>query len=892
MASQSGSAPVRLALVGGGPRAVGVLARLAARATQAQVSGGIAEAGGTAAAQPALPADRPLRIDLVDPHMPGSGRIWRTDESPLLLMNSRAADVTVFTDETVAMDGPVLAGPSLAEWAAELREGRLTAPPVGSERLAEIEAITPTSFVSRRAAALYLEWFLGEVLASLPATVEVHVHRTTATALRALAEDGPWQVRLEGRPALTADLVLLAAGHTDARPDEAGHALCSFARRHGAVHVAPAQAGDADLAALTPGRPVIVRGMGLAFVDLVALLTEGRGGRFLPDPAPGDAQRLRYEASGREPQLWAGSRRGVPYHSKVHEEAAPVAGLELVHLTDAALREREDERGQVDLHRHVVPLIAAEIARVLPTVPGGAQGRPLAPDEGPLDWLHDPLQDLGPDAGPEGTRAAVLAHVAADLRARTGADVPDAERRVEATHDARALFQLLLRLHGALVDLLPAHRVRGGAAGDHPRWWHSLFSFVASGPPPHRLQQLLALERAGVVSFLGPGLRVEADEATGRFTARSASGVQVTADALLEAHLPAPTLADSANPLLRDLVTGARGGVAVGREAVAAPGRLDVDEEHHVIAPDGSVHRTVWALGPWTAELPVGAFARPRTNAPAFRRNDRVAGALLAEVRAVAARRRADAASTPRTDEIPAATGPHLAVRGAARPPRLGLLGPGKLGTALARTALRAGVEVVVASRQDPRHLRRRLPGSQVTPAHELGAAADVVVLAVPLHVALALDPESLRGTVAIDATNAWGTEDEAALAAVRHRVEGAEEWGTSELLATCLPGAEVVKTLNHMGYHDLEDHGREAGHEERRAIAVASDHERAAELAAALLHRLGYDAARAGSLADGRRFEPAGGLFSGWRTLAELTALAGVSADGSAVRGTSVRIA
>ena len=731
MASQSGSAPVRLALVGGGPRAVGVLARLAARATQAQVSGGIAEAGGTAAAQPALPADRPLRIDLVDPHMPGSGRIWRTDESPLLLMNSRAADVTVFTDETVAMDGPVLAGPSLAEWAAEIREGRLTAPTVGSERLAEIEAITPTSFVSRRAAALYLEWFLGEVLASLPATVEVHVHRTTATALRALAEDGPWQVRLEGRPALTADLVLLAAGHTDARPDE-----------------------------------------------------------------------------------------------------------------------------------------------------------------GPLDWLHDPLQDLGPDAGPEGTRAAVLAHVAADLRARTGADVPDAERRVEATHDARALFQLLLRLHGAPVDLLPAHRVRGGAAGDHPRWWHSLFSFVASGPPPHRLQQLLALERAGVVSFLGPGLRVEADEATGRFRARSASGVQVTADALLEAHLPAPTLADSANPLLRDLVTGARGGVAVGREAVAAPGRLDVDEEHHVIAPDGSVHRTVWALGPWTAELPVGAFARPRTNAPAFRRNDRVAGALLAEVRAVAARRRADAASTPRTDEIPAATGPHLAVRGAARPPRLGLLGPGKLGTALARTALRAGVEVVVASRQDPRHLRRRLPGSQVTPAHELGAAADVVVLAVPLHVALALDPESLRGTVVIDATNAWGTEDEAALAAVRHRVEGAEEWGTSELLATCLPGAEVVKTLNHIGYHDLEDHGREAGHEERRAIAVASDHERAAELAAALLHRLGYDAARAGSLADGRRFEPAGGLFSGWRTLAELTALAGVSADGSAVRGTSVRIA
>ncbi|MDN5688828.1 MAG: FAD/NAD(P)-binding protein, partial [Brachybacterium sp.] len=164
------TAGTRLVIVGGGPRAIGVLERLAARAALPE--------------QAARLEVSPLHVDIVDPHMPGAGRIWRAVESPLLLMNSRAADVSIFTDDTVEIDGPVVAGPSLAEWAAGIREGTLAAPTAGTARLAEIEAIGPTSFAGRRVQALYLEWFLGRVLAALPATVTVTVHRTTATAVR------------------------------------------------------------------------------------------------------------------------------------------------------------------------------------------------------------------------------------------------------------------------------------------------------------------------------------------------------------------------------------------------------------------------------------------------------------------------------------------------------------------------------------------------------------------------------------------------------------------------------------------------------------------------------------------------------------------------------------
>src|SRR5690606_2222232 len=148
---------------------------------------------------------------------------------------------------------------------------------------------------------------------------------------------------------------------------------------------------------------------------------------------------------------------------------------------------REDEHGLLDFRADVLPLIAAEIAHQVPGAPLPQEG------EEPLAWLDEPLSDLGattlPEVAEQATRDAVVGNIEAALRDRVGG----------AVTAARARFQLLLQLHGVLVDQLPATRLRGGARGDYPRWWHSLFSFVAAGPPPHRLQQLLARERAGII---------------------------------------------------------------------------------------------------------------------------------------------------------------------------------------------------------------------------------------------------------------------------------------------------------------------------------------------------------------------------------------------------------
>ncbi len=262
----------QMVIVGAGPRGTGILERLAANA-------------------PELYAGPGLDIHLVDPHPPGGGRIWRQAQSPLLWMNSQAEDVTMFTDDTVTMAGPVREGPTLHEWAR--LDGR--------------------TFPDRQLQGRYLRWVYERAVADLPPNVTVHHHPHRALRVGGPRE-GRQQVWLEGRPRpLLADLVILAVGHLDSELDAEQAELAAYAREHGLVHLPPDFTADSDLSALAPGAPVLVRGFGLAFVDLMVLLTEGRGGRYETGGPDGEV----YVPSGREPVLYVGSRRGVPYHSKI-----------------------------------------------------------------------------------------------------------------------------------------------------------------------------------------------------------------------------------------------------------------------------------------------------------------------------------------------------------------------------------------------------------------------------------------------------------------------------------------------------------------------------------------------------------------------------------------------
>lgn len=611
-----------LVLVGAGPRTTGLLERIAANLDELAPSGR-------------------LVLHVVDPFPPGGGRIWRTAQSSLLWMNSTAADVTVFTDGSVSCQGPVRPGPSLAEWLVGDGWDALAAAGLGHH----VDRYGPGDFVPREVQGAYLGWVFDRVVASLPDRVEVRVHPTRAVAVRDAG--GGQQVELADGERLHADVVVLAQGYLDRAPSDAEAALSRAAAEHGLVHLPPAYTADLDLSVLRPGEPVLVRGSGLAFIDLLVLLGPGRGGTF----SEGASGRLVYHPSGAEPVLHVGSRRGVPYHAKLGYAIAGARPTPPRYLTIEALQAMPEP--VLDFDTVLLPLVLRELAgahyrRLFDAHPERTRGswqefesRLAVSDVAGREFLafaagavpdpgdrFDPAVVDRPLQGlrcrdPEELQQTLIRYVEADLA-----------RRADPAHSAdRAVFDALLGVYGVLAWAVTSGRISGADRITRVEGsFHGLFSFLASGPPPRRLAELVAMARAGVVRFGGPDWQVTLED--GRFVGRgSAVDTAVTARALVDAWIPRPDVARTTDPVIAGLLAA---GELATEELHDADGRrleggqLRADHRCRAIRTDGSVHPTRFLLGPSVSgSAGSSGFARPHFDAPGLRQNDAVARELL-----------------------------------------------------------------------------------------------------------------------------------------------------------------------------------------------------------------------------------------------------------------------
>ena len=185
----------------------------------------------------------------------------------------------------------------------------------------------------------------------------------------------------------------------------------------------------------------------------------------------------------------------------------------------------------------------------------------------------------------------------------------------------------------------------------------------------------------------------------------------------------------------------------------------------------------------------------------------------------------------------------------------IGLIGSGRIGSQIARAAVAHGLHVVLSNSRGPETLTDLVAeigdlATASTPA-DAAAAADLVVVTIPLHAIDTVPVDALASKPVIDTNNYYPSRD-GAIAALDD-----ESTTSSELLQRRAPQARIVKAFNHIGADHITEHAAAAGSPGRRALTIAGDDEDAKRTVSAFIDEIGFDVVDLGPLAEGWRIQP-----------------------------------
>ncbi|WP_084077662.1 NADPH-dependent F420 reductase [Demequina sp. NBRC 110057] len=184
----------------------------------------------------------------------------------------------------------------------------------------------------------------------------------------------------------------------------------------------------------------------------------------------------------------------------------------------------------------------------------------------------------------------------------------------------------------------------------------------------------------------------------------------------------------------------------------------------------------------------------------------------------------------------------------------LGIIGAGNIGSNVAKAALAAGHDVVIANSRGPETLTDLVgelgDHARAATIEDAATAGDLVLVAIPLAAIDTLPTAPLAGKVVLDANNYYPGRD-GRIAALDENLET-----TSGLLQRHLPQSHVVKAFNHINARDIPADATPAGTADRRALGIFGEDPDAKRVAAAFLDSVGYDAVDLGGLAESWRLE------------------------------------
>jgi predicted dinucleotide-binding enzyme len=201
---------------------------------------------------------------------------------------------------------------------------------------------------------------------------------------------------------------------------------------------------------------------------------------------------------------------------------------------------------------------------------------------------------------------------------------------------------------------------------------------------------------------------------------------------------------------------------------------------------------------------------------------------------------------------------------------KIGIVGSGRVGSAIGAVWVKAGHEVMFSSRniENDKALAAQLgAGARAGTPREAAAFGEVVMVSVPYRALPDVGKDLgdlIKGKVVIDTCNPFpGRDGEIA--------NWAREKGAGLASAELLPGARLVRAFNAIGAARMGSAYQEPG---RVGMPIAADDVKAVEVASRLIREIGYEPVLIGGLAKGKYLMP-GTVLSGERSAEEIRKIA-----------------
>ena len=185
----------------------------------------------------------------------------------------------------------------------------------------------------------------------------------------------------------------------------------------------------------------------------------------------------------------------------------------------------------------------------------------------------------------------------------------------------------------------------------------------------------------------------------------------------------------------------------------------------------------------------------------------------------------------------------------------LGIIRSGNIGSAVARLAVAADIDVIIANSRGPESLADLVdelgPHATAGTIEDAARGGATVLLSIPMSAYGNLPERLLSGKTVLDTGNYYPSRDG------RIPELDSGQYTQLQLAQKLLPGAVLVKAFSNILANHIPQLARPSGASDRTALPIASDDAGALDVAADLIDRLGFDTINAEPASQTWRFEP-----------------------------------